>query len=377
MLKKYFRLLGYTIYRVLPKFNYAVVYGWPDYEDNALALQERLSETSVRRIIFFIYGSVNDSFSLKPKTKIVRKDSVRGLLYFLFARYVFFTHRCFMWRFPPNVISVNVWHGMPIKTIGWMQKNNRGIASRYALATSDFWKEIMQKAMTPFGETLITGLPRNDRMFSNPDSVWGRLGFPKNCSFKKRIAWLPTYRNSVRGDILHDGKESGNVFGMPGIAAEALNEFFKQQNAFAFVKPHPMAPFEKAIELSNLAVVDDQWLRDRGLTLYEVLGQMDGLVTDISSVVVDYLILDQPVIHSFPDMAEYESSRAFSINPVTDYLVGPVATNAEELFNCLSKVLQGEDSHADQRKQIRKLFHKNTDKGSTNRLLRQLELLPE
>jgi CDP-glycerol glycerophosphotransferase len=375
MFKENVRFLAYVIYRILPKFNYAVVYGWPDYEDSALALQEGLNETPVRKVIFFICGNVSNQFHLKPKTRVIRKNTVRGFLYFLFAKYVFFTHRCFMLRFPPNVISVNVWHGMPIKKIGWMLEGDRGIAARYTLATSDFWADIMQKAMTPFDSTLVNGLPRNDRLFSNPESVRRRLGFPKDGSSRKIIVWLPTYRKSVRGEIRLDGKESGNVFGMSGISAETLNEFLTQQNAFAFVKAHPMAPFGKSVELSNLAMIDDQWLRDRGLGLYELLGQTDILITDISSVVVGYLILNRPVIHSFPDLAEYESSRGFSINPVTDYLVGPVATNVGELFDCLSQVLQGKDAHAEQRDKMRKLFHKNADGHSTTRLLRHLGLL--
>ncbi len=377
MLKEYFRRLAFAVYRLLPKFNYAVVYGWPDYEDSALALQEKLNETSVRKIVFFIGGNVNDQFQLKPKAKVVHKDSIRGFFYFLFAKYVFFTHRCFMLRFPSNVMSVNVWHGMPIKKIGWMLEGDRGVAARYTLATSEFWADILQKAMTPWDVTLPIGLPRNDRLFSDPDSVQSRLGFPIKQPFKKTIIWLPTYRQSVRGEIRHDGAESGNVFGMPGLAAETLNDFLKQQNVFAFVKPHPMAPFEKSVELSHLAIIDNQWLRDRGLTLYELLGQMDVLVTDISSVVVDYLILDRPVIHSFPDLAEYESSRGFSINPVTNYLVGPVVSNPEQLFNCLSQVLQSEDSHAEQRRRMRTLFHKNPDGQATTRLLQQLKLLSE
>ena len=377
MFKEFVRSLAWTAYRLLPKLNYAVVYGWPDYEDMALALQDRLDETPVRKVIFFIYGKPCRQFQLKPKTKIVRKDSVRGLLYFLFARYVFFTHRCFMWRFPPNVVSVNVWHGMPFKKVGWLQKDHCGIASQYALATSDFWADIMQKTMRPIDGALITGLPRNDRLFSKPDAVWQRLEFPKGGAFKKTVAWLPTFRNSVRGEIFHDGIESGNMFGMPGVEAEVLNEFFKQQNTLAFVKPHPMAPFEKAIELSHLIVVDEQWLRDRGLTLYEVLGQMDVLITDISSVVVDYLILDRPVIHSFHDMVEFESSRGFLMNPVTDYLAGPVVTSVEELLHCLTQTLQGGDSHADQRKKMRKLFHQNPDDQATTRLLKHLALLPK
>ena len=367
--------LAYIACRVLPKFDYAIVYGWPDYEDSALALQEALNKTRIRKVIFVTGGRrKNSAFCLQQKTKVFHKKNIRARLYCLFSKYVFFTHRCFMWRFPPNVVSVNVWHGMPIKRVGRMLEGEPELTGRYTLATSEFWADIMRKAMAPWDRVLVTGLPRNDRLFSNPNSVWSRLGF-SNDSFRKKIAWLPTFRNAVCGSLYRDGKESGNIFGMTGVTAEKLNEFLKQQNAFAFVKPHPMARFEKNVELSNLLVVDDQWLRDRGLTLYEVLGQMDILVSDISSVVVDYLILDRPVIHSFPDLAEYESSRGFSINPVTDYLVGPVATNVEELYGCLAQVLQGDDSHAEQRRRIRKLFHKNTDDNSTNRLLQHLGLL--
>ncbi len=377
MLKEFFRSLVYIVYRVLPKFNYAVIFGSPDYEGSALALQEKLNETSLRRVIFFICGNVSDQFQLKPKTKVVRKDSVQGALYFLFARYVFFTHECFMRRFPPNVVSVNVWHGMPIKKIGWLSEGDKGIAAHYTIVTSEFWTDIMQKAMIAFDGTLITGLPRNDQLLSNPASVRSRLKFLRGNAFKKKIVWLPTYRKSVFTQVPEHGRDSGNVFGMPGITAEALNDLFKRHDAFAIVKPHPWSRLKQSIELSNLAVVDDQWLRDRGLTLYELLGQMDVLVTDISSVVVDYLILDRPVIHSFPDLAEYESSKGFTINPVTDYLVGPMAVNAEELFDCLSRVLQGEDAHAAQRKRMRQLFHKYTDGDSTNRLLKHLKLLPK
>ena len=159
------------------------------------------------------------------------------------------------------------------------------------------------------------------------------------------------------------------------MTAEKLNAFLREQNAFVRVKPHQMAPLEKPAMFSHLAIVDDQWLRNRGLTLYAVLGQMDVLVTDISSILIGYLILDRPIIHSFPDLAEYESSRGFSINPVTDYLVGPVATNDEELFNCLAQVLQGEDSHAAQRQRMRMLFHKNPDGQATSRLMKELKLL--
>lgn len=376
ILKESLRSLAYFVYWLTPKFDLAVIYGWPEFEDSSLALEKVVSQTTIRKIIFFASKEMTGNFPLSEKTRIAPKNSLPGFLYFLFARYVFFTHRCFMLKFPPNVVSVNVWHGMPIKRIGTMLDGKPGISARYTLATSDFWADIVDKSMKPWENILVTGLPRNDRLFSDSVVIRRQLNLPQFNASSQTIAWLPTYRQSVRGEIRLDGVDSNNVFEMPGMTVELLNEFLAQHDAFAFVKPHPMAPFENALILSNLAIIDDKWMRDRGLTLYSLLGQMDILVTDISSIYVDFLILDRPIIHSFPDLEEYQTSRGFSINPVTDYLAGPTATSVEELFEHLTQTIQGNDSLAGQRKHLRKLFHQDTDGFSTTRLLQELALLP-
>ena len=108
--------------------------------------------------------------------------------------------------------------------------------------------------------------------------------------------------------------------------------------------------------------------------MYELLGQADLLVTDISSVLVDYLILDRPIVHLFPDLDAYATSRGFSLNPIEDYFVGPVVRTAQEMLDCLPQILEGEDTHADKRRLVRDLFHENADGNATSRLLRKLRL---
>ena len=373
--KESVRHLVYLIYRMIPKRNQAVVYGWPDFEDNALALQAGLDQTTVSKVVLLVTGPPKHAgFEMGKKTIVVRKNSLRGVWYFLRARYVFFTHRSFMFRFPPNVVSVNVWHGMPIKKIGWMLEGNRGYASKYALATSDFWAGIVNASLRPFENTLVTGLPRNDRLLAAGHGFWERLGLTAAIADKKIIGWLPTYRKSVTGEIRSDGLDPGNVFGMEGILPEELNEFLRQRQGFAIVKPHPMAGRAANRQLSNLLIIDDAWLRSQATSLYALLGQCDLLVTDMSSVVVDYLVLDRPVIHLIADLSEYRASRGFSIEPVEEYFAGPLATNAEELFAQLAVALRGDDSHRDQRRRIRKLFHTHPDANATQRLMAALNL---
>lgn len=332
--------------------------------------------TSLNGIVVLVQGDPSRRpFPLGDKTRVVRKNSVRGFTCFLLARYVFFTHLCYTSRFPKKVVSVNMWHGMPLKRIGWMLEGNSGVASQYALATSAFWGKIMQQAMEPFDSVLVTGLPRNDLIFGAGESVRARLKAPGWSTGRRIVAWLPTYRRSVQGEIRCDGQESGSVLGIAGLSLERLNALLKDNDALGVVKVHLMAPFDGCVELSNLFVVDDEWLADRALCLYELLGQSDILVTDISSVVVDYLLLDRPVVHVFPDVQEYSQSRGFSLERIEDYFVGPIATTAEELVLSLTRALQGEDTHAEQRRRVRRLFHDYLDGHATSRLLERLSLL--
>lgn len=359
-------------HRLAPRLNHAVLWGWPDGEDSVIALEQALQESRVRRIVLLVSDPGKaPSWKTGPKTIVARKNSPAGLLWFCLARYVFFTHPCFTRDFPPDVVAVNVWHGMPVKRIGWMLEGDEGIACSHTLATSPFWAEIMERAMEPRGALLPIGLPRNDRLFSNRAGVLEKLGLPGD---RKLLAWLPTYRRSVRGLPREDGIETGNVFEMPDVDPDELNTWLKSRNAVLLVKPHPMSALDESRTWSNLWMVDDAWLRERKLSIYELLGATDLLISDISSAVIDYLLLDRPVIHAFADLREYGSNRGFSVEPVDAFLAGPVVKNARELFDAMERVLAGEDPEAAKRRKLLELSHSHRDDGATRRLLETLEL---
>jgi CDP-glycerol glycerophosphotransferase (TagB/SpsB family) len=310
------RTLAGLIHRIAPRMNHAIVWGWPDGEDSVIALEQALQESCVRRVVLLTSGPDDlPSWRLGSKTIRLGKNSLSGWLWFCCARYVFFTHSCYTRKFPADVVAVNVWHGMPIKKIGLMLENDSPIHASHALATSPFWAEIVRRTISPGARILEVGLPRNDRLFCDRDAVMAKLGIaPEN----RLLVWLPTYRTSARGLPRTDGTEAGNAFSMPDLEAEDFNEFLKSRNAAALVKPHPMAAACGPVELENLLVADDAWLRQRGVSLYEVLGASELLISDVSSVVIDYLLLDRPIVHAFPDVDAYAASRGFTVEPFED-----------------------------------------------------------
>ena len=254
---------------------------------------------------------------------------------------------------------------MPVKKIGWLLEGDLGIKCAITPVTSPFWGEIMKRAMEPDGKLPDIGLPRNDRLFGKRDAVLGKLGLTRDA---RLLAWLPTYRKSVRGLPRADGGDAGNVFEMPDVDPKILNAWLAERDVFLIVKPHPMAAVAGA-SLSHLWIIDDHWLVERKLTLYQLLGAADCLISDVSSVVIDYLLLDRPVIHAFADLEAYRDSRGFTVEPIDDFFAGPVVRNTEELMDALEHVLRGDDPCVDRRSRMRELSHTHCDANATRRLL--------
>jgi len=367
---EFVRYLGYLIYRFTPKRDLAVIWGWPDHEDSLIAVEQKLQDTKVQQVVLLMTNPNNTPpWKLGSKTICVKKDSWRGWWWFCKARYVFFTHRCFMYEFPPNVVSVNIWHGMPIKRIGLMLECNKGISSDYALATSPFWAEIMDRSMKPKQTSLICGMPRNDRLFSDRAIILQKLGLDPN---QRLLAWLPTYRKSVRGEFRNDGTEFGNAFTLPDVDPVKINDYLRQQDVIIILKPHPMAIEPELKSFSHLWIVDDTWLHQKSLSLYELLGATDLLISDISSVVIDYLLVDRPIIHAFADCEEYQNSRGFSVERIDEWFAGAVVKNMQELIESMDLELDGKDPHQAARQRIKALSHAHNDNQATKRLLNKV-----
>lgn len=371
------RRLVHRVHGWVPKGRYAVVWGWPDYEDSVLALEQALRSTELRRVVLLLSDRRSPPpVALGPRTTRVSKGSPLGFLAFLFARYVFFTHRCYTLRFPADVVSVNVWHGMPIKRIGAMLEGDTPISARYTLATSPMWAEVMAEAMPPLDRVLVTGLPRNDRLFGDGDRARAALGLAERDDVERLAVWLPTYRRSVRGAITVDGRPGASVVEMDDVDLDRLDALLGRLRTYAVVKPHPLAASAGNRTWRNLRVVDDDWLRSQRISLYELLAASDLLVSDLSSVVIDYVLLDRPVVHAIADLDTYRSSRGFSVDPVESCFAGPVVTGWDGLEAELTALAGGEDRGAGQRARLRASSHVLDDEpaGATRRLLAALDL---
>lgn len=361
----------------LPKRNTAAVHTWPAFDDTALALVPALAKTRLEKIFYLAADPrpAGAPFAGEPKVEVLSKRSWRAAWVFATSRWIFATHQCYTSRYPHNVESVNVWHGMPIKRIGWMSATPVNAPhAKFELATSAFWKPIVQACMRPWGQVLVNGLPRCDRFAAlGRDGVRRRLGgVAVDCA--RLAVWLPTYRRAVRGDPAQDGQDFGNAAQMPDFDAERFAAWLAARNVVCVLKPHPLGAAPRLRTSGYLRVLDDAALAAQGLTLYALLGGADVLLTDVSSVYVDFLLLDRPVIHTFADRAEYGAGRGFTFDWTEDYFAGPMVADMAGVERALDDLAAGRDEHSAQRQRLRAVFHADPDAPATPSLLRQLGL---
>ena len=88
----------------------------------------------------------------------------------------------------------------------------------------------------------------------------------------------------------------------------------------------------------------------------EALGCFDLLITDYSSIYLDFLLTGRPMIFLPYDRGEYLADRGmnFDYDQVTP---GPKPENFAEFLRWLGALTEGEDPWAEERARVRRFFH--------------------
>ncbi|WP_404971981.1 CDP-glycerol glycerophosphotransferase family protein [Vibrio campbellii] len=246
-------------------------------------------------------------------------NETNGIKARLNCGYVFFTNGINdVGRFDltHGAIKVALWHGMPLKKMGYatnnLMKRNKNIfrALQYlylkiynpsqrdvSIATSIKTKELMCQAFhaKPI-DVHITGQPRNDVLFSEgvKSKVNNELGHDEG---KKFILYLPTWRDFGKEDLFL--KETTLAL----INDISFMESLKLNGIFLYVKPHPRVELNIKSN-GNIRVVDDDFPYDT----QELLSSSDMLITDYSSAFIDYALLKKPIFFYTPDLDEYKKT---------------------------------------------------------------------
>lgn len=220
----------------------------------------------------------------------------------------------------------------------------------YVLTTNAFVHEMEKKSITyaPSSKFIYGELPRNDVLQSHE---WNEMAALAHKAYKKTVMWAPTLRESryysrVDSDIEYP-------FGISLIyderQMERLNGFLVSLDMLLVIKPHPrqkMNFMEK--EYSNILYLDGD--REKQIHAYKLLTQIDAMITDYSSIVFDYMLLDRPIAWVLEDREHYKIEYLMD-NP-EEYMPGEKIYTMDDLLLFLTDVGNGADPYKEARRRL-------------------------
>ena len=240
-------------------------------------------------------------------------------------------------------IYIETWHGVPLKRMGFdietdvdprqtkshMRKKYKHKAKKmtYMISSSEFYTE---KLTSSFGLDrfcnrdifLNTGYPRNDFLFHfTKEDVRVRkeqLGIPEG---KKVILYTPTWRDTqyVNGKITYQVE----------VDLDKLSEELGDDYVILFRAHHHVKKVEGA-EAENSNVINVANI-DEINNLYII---SDMLITDYSSTMFDFAILNRPLVFFMYDLDEYANDvRGFYFD--IDELPGPIVKDVNQLADTI------------------------------------------
>lgn len=220
----------------------------------------------------------------------------------------------------------------------------------YVLTTNAFVHEMEKKSITyaPASRFLYGELPRNDVLFSHG---WNELAVLTHKTYRKAVMWAPTLRESryyhrVDSDLEYP-------FGISLIyeeeQMEKLNAFLTKLDILLVIKIHPRQKVNFAEkEHSNILYLDGDKVKQ--IHAYKLLTQMDALITDYSSIIFDYMLLDRPIAWVLEDREHYKIEYLMA-DPDT-YMPGERIYTLDGLLHFLTDVDRGADPYQEARRKI-------------------------
>ena len=288
------------VFRILPK-NQALFKCFPDFEDQSFSMILELTKQSIP--IFLISDSNQMPNHWREETlgvKLIKSQSLLSFFYAKTSKYIFHTHGfIFSESISREQVVVNLWHGIPLKKIG-IEVGHEMPNSTFSLITSTSKSFLMERTYSNLKKKPVFinfGLPRLDLL--KPISQSSKV-------HPKKIIWAPTHRDESISEILTNRFVNNIWLGMTMSQLIQLDKFFLDRGISVELLLHPM--FRGTVPVDLSAIYPSPFDRN-SQSLYRYINNFDALMTDFSSISIDYLVTRKPLYIFAPGLESYEKSR--------------------------------------------------------------------
>lgn len=250
-------------------------------------------------------------------------------------------------------LIINLWHGVPLKKIALLDPNLKKAARIYfkkifsenytcILTTSHELIPLMARSFAVSEDKIkVWGQPRNDGMFQKNDcrKILGQL-FPDLPEYTKTVLYAPTFRDY--GQV--------QLFPFKDFDQEQLEAFLEEKNMLLFIRTHVAEQGSAAPYLGKrIRFLGNEQAED----VTGILNIFDCLITDYSSIYIDYLLTDKPMIFLPYDRQQYLDGRGMNFD-YDDVTPGPKPETFNDFLDALSPK---EDFWKSERTRVNRLFN--------------------
>lgn len=382
---KYFpKVIKILDYIITKDKNLVLFNSVPTFTDNAYAYYKYMIKNHPNKYKYvWLY---NDVCPKNDKSKNVFIFRFKGIYNLMRAKYIISTHaaHCLDFIQIDKHVFFNLWHGMPLKTLGYNEPNlSNHIFERYKnlgkhtymFGTSDIFNCMLTSCFhNDYYKTFVTGQPRTDLIWNEEnnrkiENIWE---FSK---YNKVIFYMPTYKEAQNNRTAYQKNTAyNNLFYFEDYDEKRFVNYIEEKNILFLMKPHPFDEYfyEQNLETlpksKNFKIIFNKDLKENSIYSYELFKFIDLMISDFSSVTLDYLILNRPVIYLNNLTEEYQNNRGMILPDNTEFFMpGSKVKTFIELEDALNKNLK-EDIFKSERERILPLIHKYRDNKSSERV---------
>lgn len=350
-LRGYAYVLLYNLFRLLPVRERVIVFhSEGDFTDNSRVFYEYLLNYGRKKYSFVWLMSEVGEYPNRERTEFIyypwQIRSIRTVWFLARAKLVIYTHGLPHLRRRKGQIVINLWHGIPIKSAKGTRKSLRHNFN-YLINVGDLSGKLLAKFIGCDECSLLTlGYPRFDLMLNSQSKGEDNPFVPK-CFYGRVIMWMPTFRASVNINLSE--MDCDSLTGLPLLYTETdmceLDVHLQSKNVFVIIKIHHLQMHKNIFtkQFHNIKILNDQEILSQGLQLYEILGKSDALLSDYSSVAIDYLLLNKPIGFVIDDIGKYKASRGFICNDIEPLLAGYKIKYTSQLYSFIDDISEGKD----------------------------------
>ena len=231
---------------------------------------------------------------------------------------------------------ISVWHGIPLRRINLLdkiecsqpvfQKAQEKKDFLFHLVSSDFVNEVTVASWNAKPKNVIT------------------IGNIRKLTRLKSLFWPHSEKNKIVVFCPSNaaGESFGSVSARLGLTTDddELNALLSEHEITLYHKSHGQASEIEVGRRSNIRDLPESLLDFYSIELNHLFDQIDLMISDCSSLMIDFLDFGKPVIFSSPTQ-QYLSRHDFNYDP--GLLHGRCPTNAVELVDQINQKL-GEES---------------------------------